>query len=423
MFGSPKSVLNLYKGGDASTKHALRYAHVDLPKKHLTGTALANMTDLYVSILSRSMNDKMFQFKFWTQIEDVWSFFQQVITRCMIEALFGSTIMKEHRTLLRDYWAYDEAVSGFMPGMSRPLMTAAYEAPRDKMLQAIESWLKNHHSGSEFARIGDEDPVWDENKGSKFIQERDDVFAKLEGIDTRARAADMLAIMHGLNSIVVPSSFWSLIEVLNEESLTKRLISEIAQHYSPKSMEHDVIGLARSPLVRAVQKETQRLHVANCLVMRLDNDCQLDDAWSAPKGSTVVAFSRDIALNAQVWTRANPRTVEKPLDQFWPERFSTFNKQTQRTNEKTKAGRPGVEALEHTLSALESDQNHILGEDLIQALQTATLAVFLAEFEMLLCEVEVFEGQELPSPPQLAFGRIGFHQKIAVRLRKRSIKM
>ncbi|KAH9866193.1 hypothetical protein J1614_008758 [Plenodomus biglobosus] len=429
VFGSPKSVLNLYagKGSSASAEQALRYAHVDLPKKYLTGTALANMTDTYVSSLSQSLNDKMFQFKFWTQIEDFWSFFQQVITRCTIEALFGSAIFKEHRSLLKDYWAYDEAVAGFTPGMSRLLMTATYEAPRDKVLQGIEKWLRSHHSGSEFARIGEEDPIWDEDKGSKFLQERDDVFAKIGGFNTRARAAEMLSIMHGLNSSVVPSSFWSLIEVLREESFTKRVTSEIAQHYSSKSAEYDVAGISSLPLVQALQKETERLHVANCFVRTLDSDCQLDGTWSVPRGSSVVAFSHDIAMNPQVWAQARPQTVEEPLDQFWPGRFlvsdrTASNRPSQRKNDKSNAGRFSMQGLESILSTFESDQAAILGQDMAQAFQTATLAVFLTEFELQLCGIEVVEGEELPPVPQLAFGRLGFHEKMAVRIRKRTVK-
>ncbi|KAF2851767.1 putative cytochrome-like protein P450 [Plenodomus tracheiphilus IPT5] len=426
IFGCPRSFINVY-ASDGGPKEAIQYAYKDLPKKYLTGTALANMTDVYVSSLSRSLNDKMFQFKFWTQIEDFWSFFQQVITRCTVEALFGTAILKDHRTLLKDYWAYDEAVTGFMPGMSRLLMTTTYEAPRDKMLQAIEKWLRNHHSGSEFAKIGEEDPVWDADKGAKFIQERDDVFAKVEGIDTRARAAEMLSIMHSLNSSVVPSSFWTLIEVLREESFPKRLTSEIVQHHSPNLAEYDITSINSIPLMQAVQRETQRLHTANCFVQTLRSDCQLDAAWSAPKGSSMVAFSHDVAMNTQAWAKARPRTVEKPLDQFWPERFlvpdrTTSNKQSQRRSEKSGAGRFSSEGLEHMFSTFEDDQTAILGADFVRALQTATLAVFLIEFELQLCEIEVREGEEVPSVPQLAFGRLGFHENMAVRIRKRSIK-
>ncbi|CBX98775.1 similar to putative cytochrome P450 [Plenodomus lingam JN3] len=427
VFGSPRSVLDLYagRGASTSTKQALRHAHVDLPRKYLTGTALANMTDVYATSLSRSLNDKMFQFKFWTQIEDFWSFFQQVITRCTIEAFFGSAILKEHRKLLKDYWAYDEAVAGFMPGMSRLLMTATYEAPRDRMLEGLEKWLKNHHSGSEFARISEEDPAWDEDKGSKFLQERDDVLAKLEGFNVRARAAEMLSIMHSLNTSVVPPSFWSLIEILRDDSLTKRLTPEIAKFHASNSGEYDVTGLTRLPFLQAIQKETQRLHVANCLVRTLDSDCELDVNWQLPKGASAVAFSHDLAMNTPVWTSAVPQSVQQALTQFWPGRFLVPDRTAlarQSQQRRHESGRFTMQGLEQIFALFESDQDAaLLGEELAHAFRAATLAVFLTEFELQLCEVEVVQGEELPPVPQLAFGRLGFHEKMAVRIRKRAV--
>lgn len=198
MFGSPKTALNLYAGeGFAEQdRKAIEYAHTVLLQKHLTGTSLADLMDIYVSNLSRNLNDKMFQIKFWTQIEDFWSFFQQVVTRCTIETFFGSAILKEHPALLKEYWKYDDAVDGYVPGMSRLLMSTTYEGPRDQLLEGIRKWLKTNHSGSDFAKISEEDPIWDEHKGLKFVQERDDVIAKIEGIDLKARAAEILSVMY-----------------------------------------------------------------------------------------------------------------------------------------------------------------------------------------------------------------------------------
>ena len=185
------------KGIDGKETGVVEHAHSALPQKYLTGPSLTPLIDIYVSILSRNLHEKMFQVGSWTQIEDFWSFFQQVVARCTIETLFGSAIFKQYPSIVKDYLKFSEASAGFVPGMPRFLASAAYEGPRDLLLEGIVKWLKANHSGSEFAKISDEDPVWNEHKGSKFIQERDDVFAKLEGWGLTGRAADMLSAMHG----------------------------------------------------------------------------------------------------------------------------------------------------------------------------------------------------------------------------------
>ena len=208
IFGSPKTTLRIYANKEVGPEErkAVAYAHFTLPDKYLTGTSLASIIDVYVSILSRSLHDKMFQVGFWTQIEDFWSFFQQVMTRCTMETLFGSAMYKDYPGLTKDYWKFNDDVESFMPGMPRPLTPAAYEKSRDRLHRGIERWLRKNHSGSEFAKISEEDPVWDEHKGSKFIQERDDVLAKTEGLDVKARVAEILSIMHGYVRLLASDS-------------------------------------------------------------------------------------------------------------------------------------------------------------------------------------------------------------------------
>lgn len=200
LYGSPKDSLKLYAGNNSNEEKEtglLKYVHSILPQKYLTGPSLAPLVDIYVSILSRNLNEKMFQVGSWTQIEDFWSFFHQVICRCTIETLLGSAILKQYPGIVKDYLKFAEAAAGFLPCLPRFLASAAYEGPRDRLLEGVVKWLKANHSGSEFAKIGDEDPVWDEHKGSKFVQERDDVFAKAEGVDLKSRAAEILSVIHG----------------------------------------------------------------------------------------------------------------------------------------------------------------------------------------------------------------------------------
>jgi hypothetical protein len=198
IIGSPQNALDLYSCKDLSStdKDALKYAHDALIQKHLTGVSLAKDMETYVSILSGNLNDKMFQVGTWTQIEDSWSFLQQVVTRCTLASLFGTDLFKQYPSIIKDYWEFADAVEGFIPGLPRYWVPGAASQVRDRLHCGIEKWLKANHSGSEFARLADEDPAWDNLKGSKFIQERDQVLANIEGMGFKGRAAEMLDIMH-----------------------------------------------------------------------------------------------------------------------------------------------------------------------------------------------------------------------------------
>lgn len=198
VLGSPQAAVELYAGKAVSDadRLVLEEAHISMPRKHLTGASLVANIEHYMSVLSENLNNKMFQSGSWTQIEDSWSFLQQIVSHCTLQSMFGSDLFKQYPSVVRDYWEFHDAMDGFIPGLPRYWVPSAASQARDRLLQGIEKWLKANHSGSEFARIGEEDPIWDEQKGSKFIQERDDLLARLEVMDLRARAAETLGVMH-----------------------------------------------------------------------------------------------------------------------------------------------------------------------------------------------------------------------------------
>jgi hypothetical protein len=196
VLGAPQAAVELYAGRSVldADRLVLEEAHISMPRKHLTGASLVANIEHYMSVLSENLNDKMFQSGSWTQIEDSWSFLQQIVSRCTLQSTFGSDLFKQYPNVVRDYWEFRDAMDGFIPGLPRYWVPSAASQARERLLHGIEKWLKANHSGSEFARIGEEDPIWDELKGSKFIQERDDLL--LNVMDLRARAAETLGVMH-----------------------------------------------------------------------------------------------------------------------------------------------------------------------------------------------------------------------------------
>ncbi|CAA9961296.1 Cytochrome P450 [Pyrenophora teres f. maculata] len=426
-FGSSKAVANLLAGTTPSNgkKKATRQVRISLTQKYLTGTSLANTTNTYVNTLSRNMNDKMFQVGSWTQIEDVWSFFQQVLTRCSVEIFFGSAIFKQYPKLIKDYWQFEDAVEGFVPGMPLLLVSGSYKEPRDRLCQNIEKWLKLNHSGTEFAKIGEEDPDVDEHKGSKFVQECDDLLAKTP-LPLEDRTAEMLDIIHCSNANFIPSTIWTLIEILRKPDLAEYLTSIITEYRSPKLGTYDVNGIATLPLMKSLQEEISRLRVAQYMAYNNDSsDIVLDKRSILPKGCTAIAFSQDLALNAELWTSARPRVVEKPLEEFWAERFLVPGNQNTKVSSKQRKSKDGIETGQFSMEGLEQlapafgNEHAIgLGREYTEAMQTATLAVLLSEFEFELCDPDATDAA-MPQLREVAFGTVRPQEGVTVRIRKR----
>jgi hypothetical protein len=182
-------------GTGTQESEKMRYVHGDLAQKHFTDSALKSLTETYVTIFHRNMSNKMFQVGTWTQIEDVWSFFEIDITRATTETLFGSALLKQYPKLARDLGDFNSKVEDFLPGLPR-FMVSSSIPPRDRLLDGMKKWLQTHHGGTDFAKMNDDDPMWNEEKGSKFIQERDNVFANMPSFNYQARAVESLSILH-----------------------------------------------------------------------------------------------------------------------------------------------------------------------------------------------------------------------------------
>ncbi|KAL6711448.1 hypothetical protein ACN47E_004382 [Coniothyrium glycines] len=429
VFGNADSVRNSKMTGELKndTNGASNYAPAELAEKYLTGGLLVALADEHMSTLSRSMHDKMFQVGTWTFIEDFSSFFQQVVTKCTMETLFGSAFLKQYPNFVKDFWQFDDAMESYIPGMPRILQSRAHEAPRERLLYGIEKWLKAVHGGSESARIGVDDPIRDKYRGSKFVQEADDSFARSVDPDFRARAVQLLIIIHSALIGVIYPGFWTIVEILRRPDLAKTLKTQIAANYSSSSARPDLVGIARLPIVQSIWLEVQRLRIATRVVRGVDaSDCRIDDSWTIPQGSLALAFSQDIALNPQAWAEKHSKMTKKPLEEFWPERFLQVNKEIQAANHKVRRDQNcfsdniSLHGLESILLALRGDGNsNVLGPQFPQALQAATLVVFLNEFQLHLCDPDALDAAtEVPVQGHPAYGSHKTVHEVAVRIRK-----
>ncbi|KAF2643967.1 putative cytochrome-like protein P450 [Massarina eburnea CBS 473.64] len=422
---APKEAVDCYKsvGAGAEQNGKLHHARVAVPEKYFTGAALKSLTDTYISIFRRNMSNKMFQVDSWTQIEDFWSFFEIDITRATTETLFGSALLKQYPKLARDLWDFNSAIEEFLPGLPQ-FMVSSSVVPRDRLLNALKKWLQEKHGGTDFAKLDDQDPMWDEGKGSKFIQERDHVFANLPSFNYQARAVESLGVLQSSVSAIMPSTFWSIVETLRNPALAKFLAAEMDQYHDTKKDTYDIAAITELPNLQSLHTEIKRLRTATRLIHLNQDTClQLDEIWTAPTGLSIINFSHDIGLNTALWTKASPRTVSRPLEEFWPDRFiipdkSASTKRYRKGRDSVTTGAfslDGVELLHDALGFANYSESE---RTFATAIQTATLAILLTEFEVELCDSEATE-ELLPPVREMAFGTVKPMDKIAIRIRKR----
>jgi hypothetical protein len=146
----------------------------------------------------------------------------------------------------------------------------------------------------------------------------------------------------------------------------------------------------------------------------------LDDHWVIPRDTSIIALSHDLALSAEAWAKARSRTVERPLEEFWPERYLLHKRAGSKSV--LHSAQSGVSfslvGLEPLNMGLGFGGQPILGSEHARAIHAATLAVLLNEFEIQLCDAELFDAV-LPPARELAFGMLKPLDKVDVRIKKR----
>lgn len=216
-----------------------------------------------------------------------------------------------------------------------------------------------------------------------------------------------------VTSSFLSPALWAIFEILHEPGVHKHLTSEISKHYSPQSGEYHIDSIAKIPLLQSVQNEVMRLRVATVLIRTNEaQDFQLDAQWKLSKGDTVLVFTHDLSLNQNLWANRRPQSVERPLEEFWAERFLGSKR-----HNKVENGQFGLEGLELLRGDFDTD---ILGKDCAEAIQTATLAVFLTQFDLQLCDPEAFAAA-IPAVCEQAYGTVKPSEWITVRIRKRKM--
>jgi len=223
-------------------------------------------------------------------------------------------------------------------------------------------------------------------------------------------------------SIMVPCIIWSLLEVARAPEFADEFTTGLS-HYSPShGATYNIQDLVGMPLMESLLAETMRLRIAAIEGFHTQKTLALDEHWTVPADTHIIAVSHDMALNTKAWESVRARTVEKPLASFWPKRFLVGEHSSSKPGTKGRSAgvntfsMAGLEPLNMTLG---SGQPPILGRDYLRTIHAMTIAVLFNEFEIQLCDHELFDAV-LPPAHETAFGVLRPLEKVAIRIKKRT---
>jgi hypothetical protein len=205
LFGTPANVIPFYAADDSGVnstplpgsrvkaEHRITYFQTRAAHKYLSGPALVQMTDCFLGVLRRRMDESQIGLE-WTEYPDIYAFLQDNVFRAAVEALCGSHLLSQSPTFVEDFWEFTSSVPALITGFPLWMWPKPYRTRR-RLLDAVKKWHKVAHEQADCTRIGVNDPEWEPYFGSKLMRARQEYSAGMEPMNAEALAAEDLGLI------------------------------------------------------------------------------------------------------------------------------------------------------------------------------------------------------------------------------------
>ncbi|KAJ8108372.1 hypothetical protein OPT61_g8224 [Boeremia exigua] len=408
LMGSPHAAIDYYKSPESTLDHDQMVQVRQLS----SGSALPALDKRTFDVLMRNLSGSFGPTakNGWTAIPDLYAFFEDCVTRTIIEVLFGSNIVKTYPTFAADMWRFIEDTDLFLTGLPRFLNAKAY-ATRARLLKHLRNLSREHDIlNTQNALNGEWHPI----AGSILVQEREKMYAALPGHDHEARAAQNLGILYATTGVIVPVSFWLCYETARTPSLQRRVNSELEANRDPRSRRHDFSQLSATSFLQSLHAETCRKYGVTIPARRVvAPSFALDEKYVVPQGTTIIMPSKYAGQYTPGWAAIRHSLIEKPLEQFWPERFLV--------NKEVEKERFSDAGLVGSWTSFGGGAHHCPGRFWARNIGMVMLAVFFGDYEV---QIDDVEGARQLDPVwfESAYGTARPKGKIAARIRRRELQ-
>ena len=408
LMGSPQSAIDYYRSPESTVDHD----QMMQVRQHTSGSALAALDDKLFNTLKRNISRSCSDHD-WTDIPDLYAFFEDQATRAIAETLLGSAIVESYPSFAKDLWTFIESTDTILIGLPRFMASEAYGA-RDRLLSHFKSWGRQADALRTQNKVNSD---WDPIAGSTLMQEREKLYSSLPGHGPEGRAAQTLGLLYAGTSLMVPVTFWYFYETLRASSLLSRASVELSAHRNSTSSTYDFASLSSTPFLQSLYAESARKYSASLVARQVISPVfALDERYVIKQGTTVLIPSKYAGQYTSAWAAVRPHLVTKPLSEFWGERFliPVSNKDSGDSKERfSDAGLAG------NWTSFGGGEHKCPGRFFARDIGIVTLAVLLGEFEVQLIDGEAARVFD-PVHKREAFGTKKPSGKVAARIRRRT---
>ncbi|KAK3302917.1 Pfs, NACHT and ankyrin domain protein [Chaetomium strumarium] len=280
----------------------------------LSGPNLAHASRRYTELF-RSNLEKQALSREWTTYDDMGTFFQELVSKSILEALFGPALLELNPTFNDDLWTFDRDIPWLARCLPSFILPGAYRR-RASLLAQVKRWHANarqNFTESSIGPDGDADPYW----GSELMRHRHKKLPKVDGFDDDCLAAADLGFIWASVSNATPTVTWVTAHLFEDAALRDCARADVARlgPLDAKTLCH------ASPVLSSVFAETLRLHsTMYSMLTARGADAHLGK-WRLPQGQIGVVNTGLSHMDEQVW---NTGGGAHPLASFWANRFLVY---------------------------------------------------------------------------------------------------
>ena len=146
----------------------------------LSGPNLGHTTRRYTELFNSNL-EKLSLSREWTTHDDLGYFFQELVSKSILEALFGPAFLKMNPTFNDDLWEFDRDIPWLARCLPQFLLPGPYRrrASLAAQVKKYHDYARENFTESSIGPDGDADPYW----GSELMRHRHNKLPAVDGFD------------------------------------------------------------------------------------------------------------------------------------------------------------------------------------------------------------------------------------------------
>ncbi|KAF2846617.1 cytochrome P450 [Plenodomus tracheiphilus IPT5] len=384
-------------------------------------TGLEPMTQRFEAALAAALHDHKIDTE-WKQYSDLATFFEDVLGRAVLDAVFGPALLETNKSFVRDLFEYDKVVMDLarrVPWFIKPL---PYRL-RSGIVKMVKKWHTAVTSTSPSDQSNNSHSGW----GSSMLKSRYEMLMRSDTQDADSVASTDFAFIWASVTNVVPSTLIMAVQAICDPCLLQELRAAMDERCFDQTTTISHEELTKIPILASLYAETLRFGVQIHIPRDAPHHTVQIGKSILPKNSFIMMNTWLAHSDAEAW---NTQSGRRPLDQFWPHRFLVYADDPCSGPCKNTAWREGLDfdnkkavfstdGLQGAWIPYGSGHHACPGRLLAKRIMLHTVALLVR-----LYDVEILPGNKIPefASPRFGFGVKKLAHHAPFRIRQRSVR-